>query len=278
VAEFNLASLVIADANKDASEAATIVLDMVIRDASANRFAMLTAGSVQGGTWLSETLNEFDGTTYTATELSASGFPIKYSLAGAQVADQRAVMLLSRQGGTLVIGAAMFDAATSSYDIRGYLVMGNNEVAVDFNQFALFVSMIAANIGGVYTYPSAAVSLTQGLPSYSVTGTKYEAGGGTQLAWNTAFSVTPHRPSGTLVTQAVFPSDARLGELLRATVDSNYTAPYPVAPYNKTVLDQALVVVTNTSVGQQSFERVVLGTEFDALAEQISTFIKYHDQ
>jgi hypothetical protein len=154
--------------------------------------------------------------------------------------------------------------------------MDGNEVAVDFSQFSLFISLLTIDTGNGFSYGNANVILTEGLPANNVTGTKYEDEGGTQLAWNTAFSVTPHRPSGTLVTQAVFPSDARLGELLRATVDSNYTAPYPVAPYNKTVLDQALVVVTNTSVGQQSFERVVLGTEFDALAEQISTFIKYH--
>lgn len=274
VAEFNMISLLLLDANKDASEAAAVVLDLLLNNASNNRLAMLTAGSIQNNIQLPATLNDFDGTTYTTTQLNTSGFPFSYSLAGAQLSDQRAVMLLSRNGGTLNIGAGMFDATTQQYDIRGFLVMGGNEVAVDFSQFSLFISLLTIDTGNGFSYGNANVILTEGLPAYNVTGTKYEDEGGAQSVWDAAFPITPHRPSGTLVEQATFPADTRIGELLRASVDAGYVAPYPVAPYGKTVLHNTLLYVTNVAVGQQSFERVVLGTEFDALAEQISSFLE----
>lgn len=275
VAEFNMVSLLLLDANKDASEAAAVVLDLLLDNASNNRLAMLTAGSIQNNVQLSGILNEFDGSAYTPTWLSSDGFPFSYSLAGAQLSDQRAVMLLSRGGDTLKIGAGMFDATTQQYDIRGFLVMGGNEVAVDFSQFSLFISLLTIDTGNGFSYGNANVILTEGLPAYNVTGTKYEDEGGAQSVWDAAFPITPHRPSGTLVEQATFPADTRIGELLRASVDAGYVAPYPVAPYGKTVLHNTLLYVTNVAVGQQSFERVVLGTEFDALAEQISTIIEY---
>lgn len=270
VAEFNRMSLLLLDANKDASEAAAVALDLLLNNASNNRLAMLTAGSIQNNVQLSGILNEFDGSAYTPTQLSSSGFPFSYSLAGAQLSDQRAVMLLSRNGGTLNIGAGMFDATTQQYDIRGFLVMGNNEVAVDFSQFSLFISLLTIDTGNGFSYGNANVILTEGLPAYNVTGTKYEDEGGAQSVWDAAFPITPHRPSGTLVEQATFPADTRIGELLRASVDAGYVAPYPVAPYGKTVLHNTLLYVTNVAVGQQSFERVVLGTEFDALAARVS--------
>lgn len=270
-AAFNMASLLILDSNKDALEAAAVVLDFLLDDESNNRLAMLTAGSVQNNIQLSEKLNEHDGSGYVSRQLNASGFPFSYSLAGATLSDQRAVMLLSRSGGTLNIGAGMFDTVTQQYDIRGFLTMGDNEVAVDFNQLSLFISLLTINTGDGFSYINASTLLTEGLPAYNVEGTKYESGGGTQLAWDAAFPVTPHRPSGTLVEQATFPTDVRVGELLNATLDAGYAAPYPVAPYGKTVLNNTLLYVTNVTLGQQGFERMVLGTEFDALASQIST-------
>ena len=136
--------------------------------------------------------------------------------------------------------------------------------------YRLYYYIITMDAGSGYLPTVIRPLVDQGLPEYAVAGTKFAAAGGTDTDWGNLFPEPLAAPIGITVTQAVFPPNVVLSQILRTKIDPSYVAPYPAEPYGVTLGNNRRVIVDNLTSGSEAFSVVLSSGDLAALDTTIT--------
>lgn len=191
-------------------------------------------------------------------------------------------LLLSRRNNNLYIGRFDVHSDGVQYDLNGTEAVVNSPVLAD-SMTVFYISLVADQGGGLQNL-AYTPSVTLSPPSYDITGTSVEAAGPPDSTDWVNFA-NPVRPSYTSILQATLPTDVRIGQFYRVTIDPSYTGIDPT-PYgyplknNQTVLINSITGAGNITAYVDNESLIELtndiiepfATQQTLLAQSVSDF------
>lgn len=150
-------------------------------------------------------------------------------------------LLLSRRNNNLYIGRFDVHSDGVQYDLNGTEAVVNGPVLA--NSMTVFYISLVADQGSGLQNLAYTPSVTLSPPSYDITGTSVEAAGPPDSTDWVNFA-NPVRPSYTSILQATLPTDVRIGQFYRVTIDPSYTGIDPT-PYGYPLKNNQTVLINS---------------------------------